>query len=59
MDIIQARKHLKEHEAELKKYQSLNRSLMGYEDIIHVDKKITYFKNCIKNIRRNFNMSNK
>ena len=55
MDIIQARKHLKEHEAELKKYQSLNRSLMGYEDMIHADKKIAYYKRCIANIKDQIN----
>ncbi|GAB3044820.1 hypothetical protein GCM10027155_07390 [Acinetobacter apis] len=35
MDIIQARKHLKEYEAELKKYQSLSRVglLMEYEKL--------------------------
>lgn len=53
MDIVQARKHLQEYQAELNKYQSLNRSLMSYPDMIHTDKKITYFKRCIANIRKN------
>ena len=55
MNITEARKHLKEHEAELKKYQSLNRSLMGYEDMIHADKKIAYYKRCIANIKDQIN----
>lgn len=59
MDIIEARKHLEEYQAELNKYQSLNRSLMSYPDMIHTDKKITYFKNCIANIKSNFNVPNK
>lgn len=51
MDIIQARKHLKKYQAELNKYKSLSRELMSYDDLIHTDKKITYFKKCIANIR--------
>lgn len=55
MNITEARKHLKEYQAELNKYQSLNRSLMDYPDMMHVDKKIMYFKRCIANIREHLN----
>ncbi|ESK41064.1 hypothetical protein [Acinetobacter nectaris] len=55
MNIIEARKHLKKYQAELNKYQSLSRELMGYDDLIHTDKKITYFKKCIANIREQIN----
>ncbi|MBF7694040.1 hypothetical protein [Acinetobacter pollinis] len=51
MNIIEVRKHLKKYQAELNKYQSLSRELMSYDDLIHTDKKITYFKKCIANIR--------
>ncbi|MBF7696635.1 hypothetical protein [Acinetobacter rathckeae] len=55
MNITEARKHLQEYQAELNKYQSLNRTLMQYPDMMHVDKKIMYFKQCIANIRESFN----
>lgn len=55
MNITEARKHLKEYQAELNKYQSLNRSLMDYPDMMHADKKIMYFKRCIANIREHLN----
>lgn len=55
MNITEARKHLEEYQAELNKYQSLNRSLMDYPDMMHVDKKIMYFKRCIANIREHLN----
>lgn len=51
MNTTEARKHLEAYQAELNKYQSLSRELMSYEDMIHTDKKITYFKRCIANIR--------
>ncbi|MBF7690692.1 hypothetical protein [Acinetobacter pollinis] len=55
MNIIEARKHLKKYQVELNKYQSLSRELMSYDDLIHTDKKITYFKKCIANIREQIN----
>ena len=53
MDIIQARKHLKEHEAELKKYQSLSREGILVEELMFIDRRIRDLKRRIANIRKN------
>ncbi|MBF7685933.1 hypothetical protein I2F17_08905 [Acinetobacter sp. B10A] len=55
MNTSEARKHLQEYQAELNKYQSLDRLLMNYKDMIHIDKKIIYLKRCIANIREQIN----
>ena len=55
MDIIQARKHLEEYQAEINKYQSLSREGILVEELMFIDRRIRDLKQRIANIRQNLN----